>query len=79
MKTGSDNSPSFNAKAASSNGFCIAPFPKGPKSPPRLADEQSEYLDASSAKDDLPQTICSRYAGIKINRYVIQILFTKWR
>lgn len=59
VNTGSDNSPTFNANAASSNGFCMAPLPKGPKSPPRFADEQSEYLEASSAKDTLPDEICS--------------------
>lgn len=54
VKTGSDNSPTFNEKEASSKGFCMAPFLKGPKSPPLLADEQSEYSDAKSAKDILP-------------------------
>ena len=30
-------SPTFKRKAASSNGFCIFPFVKKPKSPPRFA------------------------------------------
>lgn len=59
---GSLNSPTFNANAASSNGFCIVPLPNGPKSPPRRADEQSEYFEANSAKEAFPCTICSRYA-----------------
>lgn len=63
VKTGSLNSPTLRAKAASSNGFCIAPFPKGPKSPPLFADEQSEYFCDNSANDAFPETICSRYAA----------------
>lgn len=55
--TGSDNSPTFKANAASSKGFCIAPLPNGPKSPPRFAEEQSEYLEAKSAKDNFPDAI----------------------
>lgn len=43
----SDNSPTFKAKAASSKGFCMEPLPNGPKSPPRLAELQSEYFCAS--------------------------------
>lgn len=60
VSTGSLNSPTFNANAASSKGFCIVPRPKGPKSPPRLAEEQSEYFCASSANEALPDAICSR-------------------
>jgi hypothetical protein len=59
-ETGSLNSPTLRAKAASSNGLCIAPRPKGPKSPPRLAELQSENCWANSANDALPETICSR-------------------
>lgn len=62
VKTGSLNSPTLSANAASSNGFCMAPFPNGPRSPLRFADEQSEYFCASSAKEALPATICSLYA-----------------
>lgn len=54
------SSPIFNANEASSNGFCIVPLENGPKSPPRLAELQSEYFWASSANDALPETICSR-------------------
>ena len=36
------NSPTFKANAASSNGFCIAPRPNNPRSPPRLAELQSD-------------------------------------
>lgn len=54
------SSPIFNAKEASSNGFCMVPLVNGPKSPPRLAELQSEYFWASSANDALPETICSR-------------------
>ncbi len=43
VSTASLISPTGRAKAASSNGFCIWPRPNGPKSPPCLADEQSEY------------------------------------
>jgi len=48
VNTGSDISPTFKLNAASSNGFCIAPRPKGPKSPPLFAEEQSEYFAAIS-------------------------------
>lgn len=59
VTTGSDSSPTFNEKAACSKGFCIAPWPKGPKSPPRLAELQSEYFWASSANEAFPEAICS--------------------
>ena len=36
VQTGSDNSPIFRANVASSNGFCIWPDEKNPKSPPFL-------------------------------------------
>lgn len=40
----SEISPTFNANATSSNAFCICPRENGPKSPPRLAELQSEYF-----------------------------------
>ena len=40
-------SPTRNANAASSNGFCICPGPNRPKSPSCSCDEQSECLRAS--------------------------------
>lgn len=51
VRTGSLISPTFKEKAASSNGFCMAPRPNGPRSPERLAELQSEYLPASSPND----------------------------
>jgi hypothetical protein len=36
-----DISPTFNPKLASSNGLCMAPLPKYPRSPLFLYDEQS--------------------------------------
>lgn len=60
VSTGSLNSPTLRANAACSNGFCIAPLPNGPKSPPLLAELQSENCCASSAKEALPDVICSR-------------------
>eukprot|EP00540_Astrosyne_radiata_P018299 CAMPEP_0116834700 /NCGR_PEP_ID=MMETSP0418-20121206/7132_1 /TAXON_ID=1158023 /ORGANISM="Astrosyne radiata, Strain 13vi08-1A" /LENGTH=173 /DNA_ID=CAMNT_0004464279 /DNA_START=44 /DNA_END=566 /DNA_ORIENTATION=- len=45
-----DNSPIFNPKLACSKGGCIFFRPKKPKSPPRLADEQSDSVRASSSK-----------------------------
>jgi hypothetical protein len=44
-----------------SNGFCIWFLPKSPKSPPRLALEQSEYFSANSASVASPESIRSRY------------------
>jgi hypothetical protein len=44
-----------------SNGFCIWFLPKSPKSPPRLALEQSENCSASSASVASPESIRSRY------------------
>mmetsp|Transcript_20652 Transcript_20652/g.51302 ORF Transcript_20652/g.51302 Transcript_20652/m.51302 type:complete len:213 (+) Transcript_20652:75-713(+) len=44
------NSPTFRRKDASSNGGCIFFRPKNPRSPPRLADEQSDSVRASSWK-----------------------------
>lgn len=66
VSTVCDISPTFKAKAASSNGFCIVPLWKGPRSPPLLADEQSEYFWARSTNVDLPVSISSRYAEIEI-------------
>lgn len=57
--TGEDNSPTLRANAACSKGFCIAPRLNGPKSPPRLAELQSLYFEASSANVAFPDTICS--------------------
>ena len=51
VDTGSLNSLTFRAKAASSKGFCIFPRPKLPRSPPRFAELQSLYSDASSSND----------------------------
>ncbi|KAH9527980.1 hypothetical protein DERF_001960 [Dermatophagoides farinae] len=59
VSTTCDNSPTFKANAASSNGFCIAPRAKNPKSPPRLADEQSDSSDASSSNVATPFEIFS--------------------
>jgi len=60
VKTGSLNSPTLRAKEAFSNGFCMAPLPNMPKSPPRLAELQSEFFSANSARVTFPDTICSR-------------------
>ena len=43
-------SSTFKAKDASSNGFCIFPLPKSPKSPPFFAELQSLSVDANSSK-----------------------------
>ena len=45
----------------SSNGRCICPWPNFPRSPPRLADEQSENSVAKSTNDDSPDWIMSIY------------------
>jgi len=42
-------SPIFKAKVASSNGFCICPGPKTPRSPPLRVELQSENCFASCA------------------------------
>jgi len=49
VQIGSDSSPTLSEKPASSNGFCIWPRPKGPRSPPRFAELQSLNCVASSA------------------------------
>lgn len=61
VSTGRLSCPTFSLKASSSNGACIWPRPNMPKSPPRLADEQSEYLEARSANVASFATICLRY------------------
>ena len=61
VQTVSLSSPTLSWKAASSNGFCIAPRPKVPRSPPFLAELQSEYLEANSANDARPEVIWSLY------------------
>jgi len=53
-------SPTLSAYVASSKGFCIWPFPKEPRSPPRLAELQSEYRAAMSSNLALPEVISSR-------------------
>ena len=58
--TASLSSPTLRAQVASSNGFCICPRPNGPKSPPLLADEQSENCEAKSSNFASSLTICSR-------------------
>ena len=67
VQIGSLISPTLRENPASSNGFCIAPRPKEPKSPPFFAEEQSEYFEASSAKDASPLTICSLYESKRSN------------
>ncbi len=54
-------SPTFRLKEASSNGFCIWPRLNGPKSPPRLAELQSEYFWANSANVASPFSISLLY------------------
>lgn len=53
----SEISPTFKPKATSSNAFCICPRENGPKSPPRLAELQSEYFCAKSDKVASPDFI----------------------
>jgi hypothetical protein len=55
-----DSSPTLSATTASSNGFCMAPGPKSPRSPPALAEEQSLSFAARSANVTLPLLIASR-------------------
>ena len=50
VSTMSDNSPTFKAKLASSNGFCIILRPNIPKSPPAWNEPQSERCFAMFAK-----------------------------
>lgn len=45
----SDISPTLSANVASSNGFCMAPLPNAPRSPPFAYDPQSERLAEASA------------------------------
>ena len=66
VNTGSLSSPTLRAYVASSKGFCICPRPNGPRSPPRLADEQSEYCDAKSSNLASSLTTCSRYPKINV-------------
>ena len=63
VSTMSESSPTSSSNAASSNGFCIAPLVKNPKSPPRLAEEQSEYFSASSASVVSLFWILDRYSA----------------
>eukprot|EP01090_Pellita_catalonica_P013497 TRINITY_DN3222_c0_g1_i1.p2 TRINITY_DN3222_c0_g1~~TRINITY_DN3222_c0_g1_i1.p2 ORF type:complete len:104 (+),score=4.74 TRINITY_DN3222_c0_g1_i1:66-377(+) len=49
--------PISKPNAASSNGFCIWPRWKGPKSPPRLALLQSLSFLAKSSKEISPDSI----------------------
>nr|ACN29072.1 unknown [Zea mays]ACR36669.1 unknown [Zea mays] len=55
-------SPTFRANAAFSKGFCILPLPNEPRSPPRLAELQSEFSAATSSNSRSPETIWSRSA-----------------
>mmetsp|Transcript_18679 Transcript_18679/g.60949 ORF Transcript_18679/g.60949 Transcript_18679/m.60949 type:complete len:216 (+) Transcript_18679:685-1332(+) len=57
---GSESCPTSSAKEASSNCFCIAPRPKKPRSPPRLAELQCDSCSARTAKSTSPATIRSR-------------------
>lgn len=61
VSTMSESWPTSRSKEASSNGFCIAPRVKNPRSPPRLADEQSEYFSANSSSLPSPDSISFRY------------------
>mmetsp|Transcript_37278 Transcript_37278/g.118640 ORF Transcript_37278/g.118640 Transcript_37278/m.118640 type:complete len:222 (-) Transcript_37278:477-1142(-) len=49
VDTSSDSSPTSRAKAASEKGFCIFSRANGPRSPPFLAELQSECARASSS------------------------------
>jgi hypothetical protein len=64
VQTGSESSPTLRAKAASSNGFCICPRSKYPRSPPRLALEQSERLVANAERVSSPDWILVWYSWI---------------
>lgn len=55
-------SPILRLYVASSKGFCIWPRPKLPRSPPRLAELQSERREATSSNLALPETMSSRMA-----------------
>ena len=50
LSTMPEISPTSSAKDASSNGFCICPGPKWPRSPPLLYEEQSDLAFALAAK-----------------------------
>jgi hypothetical protein len=62
-----DSSPTFKAKAASSNGFCIFPRSKKPKSPFCDAEEQSDLFFAISSNDARPETISFLIFEISFN------------
>jgi hypothetical protein len=62
VHTGSDSCPTSSANAASSKGFCIWPRSKYPRSPPRLALEQSERLVARAERVSSPDWILVWYS-----------------
>lgn len=62
VHTGSLKSPILSANDASSNGFCMVPLEKYPKSPFFLAELQSLCSAANSSNVFLPLTINSRYS-----------------
>ena len=64
VHTGSDSCPTSSANAASSKGFCIWPRSKYPRSPPRLALEQSERLVAKAERVSSPDWILVWYSWI---------------
>ena len=51
VSTMPESSPTLSAKAASSNGFCMAPRLNGPRSPPCFALLQSLSTDARAGKE----------------------------
>jgi hypothetical protein len=67
VHTGSLSSPILRAYVASSNGFCICPFEKNPKSPFFDADEQSLYFDAKFSNFSSPLTILFLKANLLFN------------
>jgi len=83
VQIGSLSSPTFNENPASSNGFCIWPRPNGPRSPPRFAELQSLYFDASSSNVFSFATICRRNSVREIiincvNHFFVWIYKKKW-
>lgn len=60
VHTGPESCPTSRANAASSNGGCICPFLKYPRSPPCFAELQSDSVDARASKVTSPMQIRSR-------------------
>jgi len=79
VSTMPDSSPMRSPNAVSSNGRCITPRPKKPRSPPLCAEPQSENLRAIASNWDSSAMIALRNSMRRVIASAFQIMISGQR